>query len=311
MAQFPNEQSAEGSFTRQQDAFRGWVTKDGENGSPAEPGRYHLYVSLACPWAHRIIILRKLKKLESIIGMTVVDPIRTDDEGWRFTEGQDHGLDPVNCFEFLKEAYLATDPDFTGRVTVPVLWDTATKQIVSNSDDDLMRILDRAFDAFTNVRLNLTPPALLPEIDKLNEEIYERVNDGVYKAGFATSQTAYEQAVNELFMTLDQLEERLARSRYLFGDDPVETDWRLFVTLVRFDPVYHGHFKCNYRKISEYPNLYGYLRDMYQIPGVAETVNFDHIKRHYYVTHHEINPTGIVPVGPKQDLFSPHGRNIQ
>lgn len=306
-AQFPEEQSAAGEFDRQPDVFRRWVAADGKSGFPAEPERYHLYVSWACPWAHRTIIVRRLKQLESVVGMTVVDPIR-DARGWAFREGPGHSLDPINGFRFLSEAYKATDPQYGGRVTVPVLWDRKTKRIVTNSDDDLMRMFNREFDRFTESRLDLYPADLHKEIDDLNDFLYENVNDGVYRAGFATSQSAYEKAARRLFDAFDQLEQRLATRRYLFGDHFVETDWRLFVTLVRFDAVYHGHFKCNVRRIVDYPNLFGYMKDLYQTDGIAETVNFDHIKRHYYVTHDDINPTRIVPVGPAQDLSAPHGR---
>ncbi len=306
-SQFPSEQSAQGEFRRQPDAFREWVTADGRSGYPAAKGRYHLYVSWACPWAHRTIIVRKLKQLESLVGMTVVDPIR-DERGWAFREGDGHGRDPINGFSFLSEAYRATDPSFSGRVTVPVLWDTVTGRIVSNSDDDLMRMFGMAFDALTPSRLELYPQDLRPEIDAMNDFLYEHVNDGVYRAGFATNQRVYEAAVQRLFDALDRLEVRLCRARYLFGHRVVESDWRLFVTLVRFDVVYHGHFKCNLRRIVDYPNLFAYLKDLYQVEGVAETVNFDHIKRHYYMTHEEINPTRIVPLGPLQDLHAPHGR---
>jgi putative glutathione S-transferase len=306
-AQFPDEQSVDGSFVRQDDAFRQWVRADGTTDFPAQAGRYHLYVSLACPWAHRTIIVRALKHLEDAISMSVVDPIR-DDRGWRFGDGPGFSRDPINDFEFLSEAYLATDPHYHGRVTVPVLWDKKTKQIVSNSDDDIMRMFETEFDALGDASLDLYPVALRPEIEALNERIYQTINNGVYRAGFATSQDAYERAALEVFASLDELEERLSRSRYLFGERPVETDWRLFVTLVRFDPVYFGHFKCNIREIAQYPNLFGYLRDLYQIPGIAQTVNFDHIKRHYYYTHDDINPTRIVPIGPLQDLNAPHGR---
>lgn len=303
-AQFPKEQSPEGAFVRQGDQFRQWVTADGSSGLPAVPGRYHLYVSLACPWAHRTIITRKLKKLEAAIGMTVVDPVR-DERGWRFTEAEP---DPLHGWRFLSEAYTATDPRYDARVTVPVLWDKETERIVSNSDDDIMRMFETEFDAYGDAGLNLYPAKLRGEIDSLNELLYETVNDGVYRAGFATSQHAYEAGAYRLFETLDAMEERLTSRRYLFGSQPVESDWRFFVTLIRFDPVYYVHFKCNLRRIADYPNLYGYLRDLYQIDGIAETVNFDHIKRHYYCTHDDINPTGIVPIGPLQDLDSPHGR---
>ncbi len=308
-AQFPQEHTPEGAFQRQPDAFRGQVTADGSSGFPAEAGRYHLYVSWACPWAHRTIIVRQLKKLEPVIGMTVVDPIR-DERGWAFRDGVGHSRDLINHFQFLREAYAASDPNFSGRVTVPVLWDTVTSRIVSNSDDDLMRMFNREFNRFTDSPLDLYPPALRKDIDRWNTFIYECVNDGVYQAGFATSQTVYERAVHRLFDALDHLEARLAHQRYLFGPTFVETDWRLFVTLLRFDAVYHGHFKCNVRRIIDYPHLFGYLKDLYQTDGIADTVNFDHIKRHYYVTHDDINPTRIVPLGPDQNLGAPHGRNL-
>jgi putative glutathione S-transferase len=307
-AQFPDEQSEDGQFERQEDAFRDWVKADGSGDFPAASGRYHLYVSLACPWAHRTILVRRLKGLENAIGMTVVDPVR-DERGWAFRDGPGCSTDPVNGFAFLSEAYTANDPAYRGRVTVPVLWDKETRRIVSNSDDDLMRIFNAEFNAFAaNPGLDLCPPEHQAEIDALNARIYETVNNGVYRAGFATSQKAYEAGVYPLFETLDWLDARLAGQRYLFSAAPLETDWRLFVTLVRFDAVYHGHFKCNLRRIVDYPNLSGYLRDLYQLPGVAETVNFDHIKRHYYYTHDDINPTRIVPVGPIQNLAAPHGR---
>jgi putative glutathione S-transferase len=240
--------------------------------------------------------------------MTVVDPIR-DERGWAFREGAGHSPDPINGFQFLREAYKATDSNYIGRITVPVLWDSVTKRIVTNSDDDLMRIFNGEFNRFTESPIDLYPDGLRQEIDELNTFIYENVNDGVYRAGFATSQHGYERAARRLFAALDQLDARLATHRYLFGPEFVETDWRLFVTLVRFDAVYHGHFKCNLRRIIDYPNLFGYLKDLYQTDGIAETVNFDHIKRHYYVTHDDINPTRIVPIGPDQDLSTPHGRD--
>ncbi len=305
--QFPKEHTDEGEFKRQDDAFHGWVTEDGSSGYPAAPGRYHVYVSLACPWAHRTIIVRKLKKLDAVIGMTVVDPIR-DERGWAFRDGPGHSTDPVNGFRFLSEAYAATDPTYRGRVTVPVLWDTVTKRAVSNSDDDIMRMLNSAFSRFTECRVDLYPEDLREEIDRLNAFIYQNVNDGVYQAGFATSQNVYERAVRRVFDALDGLETRLSTRRYLLGPRIVETDWRLFVTLVRFDAVYHGHFKCNIRRMIDYPNLFGYLKDLYQHEGISDTVNFDHIKRHYYMTHADLNPTRIVPLGPAQDLTAPHGR---
>jgi putative glutathione S-transferase len=304
-AQFPSEQTADGSFKRQEDAFRDWVKADGSSGYPAQAGRYHLYVSLACPWACRTVIVRKLKGLEDAIGMTIVDPIR-DERGWRFTAQPD----PVNGWAFLSEAYTATDPGYDSRVTVPVLWDKERGRIVSNSDDDILRMFETQFDAVAaKPELDLYPSDLRPQIDELNDFIYETFNNGVYRAGFATSQAAYESAAYEVFTTIDAMEERLAYQRYLLGARPVETDWRFFVTLVRFDPVYYSHFKCNLRRVVDYPNLYGYLRDLYQIDGVAETVDFDQIKRHYYITQDEINPTGIVPIGPIMDLGEPHDRN--
>ncbi|MCG3111299.1 MAG: glutathione S-transferase family protein [Candidatus Manganitrophus sp. SB1] len=304
---FPKEQSKEGEFVRQEDRFRGWVTADGSSGYPAEPGRYHLYVSLACPWAHRTVILRKLKRLENVVGMTVVDPIR-DEKGWAFRNGPGYSEDPINGFRYLSEAYKKTDPTFNDRVTVPVLWDKKTGRIVSNSDDDILRMLNSEFNAFTDVKTDFYPAPFRAEIDEINNFVYPNINDGVYRAGFATTQASYEQAVRNLFDALDRIEARLSKQRYLVGQQITEADWRLFPTLIRFDAVYHGHFKCNIRRIVDYPHLWGYLRELYQQDGVAETVNFDHIKRHYYVTHDDINPTRIVPVGPALDLTSPHGR---
>lgn len=307
-AQFPDEH-VEGRFERQEDAFRRWVrARPGDADFPAESGRYHLYVSLACPWASRAVIARRLKRLEEAIGMTVVDPVR-DERGWAFRDGPGYSQDPINGWQFLSEGYAATDPSYRGRVTVPVLWDTKTKTIVSNSDDDIMRMFETEFDALGDRGArDLYPAAHREEIDALNEWIYETLNNGVYKAGFATTQRAYEHAAYRVFETLDALEERLAKRRYLAAAWPVETDWRAFVTLIRFDAVYHGHFKCNLHRIADYPNLWGYVRDLYQYDGIAGTVNFDHIKRHYYYTHDEINPTRIVPIGPELDLAAPHGR---
>lgn len=302
------EQNPEGEFVRQEDQFLHWVTRDGSSGHPAEPGRYHLYVSLACPWAHRTIIVRKLKQLDHAIDMIVVDPIR-DERGWAFRQGPGHSEDPINGFQYLIEAYRATDPSYDARVTVPVLWDKKEGRIVSNADDDIMRMLNSEFDDFAGSDLDLYPEEHRAEIDAMNDFVYPNINDGVYRAGFAASQRAYEQAVRRLFDALDRIEEHLSKTRYLIGDRPTEADWRLFTTLIRFDAVYHGHFKCNIRRIVDYLNLYGYLRDLYQHDGIAGTVNFDHIKRHYYVTHTDINPTQIVPAGPDQDLTSPHGRD--
>ena len=307
-AQFPEEASAEGEFERQEDAFREWISADGSTSYPAAAGRYHLYVSLACPWASRTVITRKLKGLESVIGMTVVDPIR-DERGWAFRDGPGYSKDPVNGFSFLAEAYQATDPNFSGRVTVPVLWDKSTRRIINNSEDDICRMFNDAFAALATRKVDLFPSDISEEQAKLSAWIYDNVNNGVYKAGFATTQKSYEKACRALFAALDELELRLGKTRYLFGNRIVETDWRLFCTLIRFDAVYHAHFKCNVRRIVDYTNLNGYLTDLYQQPGIAETVNFDHIKRHYYVTHTEINPTGIVPIGPLLDFSKPHNRD--
>jgi glutathionyl-hydroquinone reductase len=315
--QFPSEQSDSGEFQRQEDAFREWISADGSTSYPAIAGRYHLYVSLACPWASRTVIFRKLKGLEEAIGMTVVDPIR-DERGWAFRDPDKAGddtredvqapvvppsTDPINGFQYLSEAYAATDPNFDGRVTVPVLWDKVTKKIVNNCEDDICRMFNDAFNTIAqNKDVDLFPKEIEAEHTKLADFLYDNVNNGVYKAGFATRQRPYEISCRKLFEALDELEARLAKGRYLFDNRIVEADWRLFCTLVRFDVVYHGHFKCNVRRIIDYPNLQGYLMDLYQQPGIAETVNFDHIKRHYYMTHIEINPTRIVPLGPALDL---------
>ena len=287
------EKGTDGQFNRQEDSFRSFVRKDSSSEFPAVANRYHLYASLACPWAHRVIIVRKLKGLEKIIGMTIVDPVR-DEKGWRFTEEPD----PINNFEYLKQAYIASDPDFDARVTVPVLWDCIKQKIVNNSEDDLTYMMNTEFEDFSLTQLDLHPENLRTEIEELERIIYENINNGVYQAGFATTQSAYELAVEKLFKTLDFLEDRLSNSQYLFGSQIVECDWRLFVTLIRFDAVYHGHFKCNQRRIIDYPNLYRYMCELYQLDGISSTVNFDHIKRHYYMTHPEINPTRIVPIGP-------------
>ncbi len=305
--QFPKEQSAEGEFERQEDAFRERVTVDGSSPYPVAAGRYHLYISLACPWASRTLIVRNLKGLQDAIGVTVVDPVR-DDRGWAFRDGPGHSRDPVNGFTFLSEAYAATDRNFDGRVTVPVLWDRQTRRIVNNSEDDICRMFNDAFNSLGNRTVDLFPKDIEDEHAKLAASIYDLVNNGVYKAGFATNQGAYENACHALFTALDELDARLATRRYLFGPRIVEADWRLFCTLVRFDAVYHGHFKCNVRRIVDYEDLLGYLMDLYQQADIAETVNFDHIKRHYYITHDDINPTRIVPIGPALDLTQPHKR---
>ncbi|HEY8514679.1 MAG TPA: glutathione S-transferase family protein [Candidatus Binatia bacterium] len=302
--------STGGRFVRQESAFRDRVTADGSSGFPAEPGRYHLYVSLACPWAHRTLIFRKLKRLEDVISLSVVHPFMGEN-GWEFdVDGEVPGTipDTVNGARYLYEVYLAASPKYSGRVTVPVLWDKQRRTIVNNESAEIIRMLNSEFDAFGDDTLDFYPEDLRREIDELNAVVYAKVNNGVYRCGFATSQEAYEEAFVELFETLGMLDVRLARGRYLLGDRITEADWRLFTTLVRFDAVYYGHFKCNLRRIADYPNLSGYLRDLYQVPGVAETVNFTHIKRHYYQSHKTINPTGIVPLGPEQDLGAPHHR---
>jgi putative glutathione S-transferase len=306
-AQFPEEQSETGEFQRQDDAFRDRLSTDGSTPYPPSAGRYHLYISLACPWASRTLIVRNLKGLDATVGVTVLDPVR-DKRGWAFREGPGHSLDPVNGFQFLSQAYAATDPAYDGRVTVPVLWDKETRRIVNNSEDDICRILNDSFAAFGNREVNLFPQDVADEHAKISGFIYDNVNNGVYRAGFATSQKAYEKGCRTVFAALDELDTRLSTSRYLFGQRIVEADWRLFCTLIRFDAVYHGHFKCNIRRIVDYPNLDGYLRDLYQQPGIAGTVNFDHIKRHYYQTHDQLNPTRIVPLGPLIDWQAPHGR---
>jgi putative glutathione S-transferase len=315
-AQFPDEQTDSGEFKRQEDAFREWISNDASTPYAAEADRYHLYVSLACPWASRTVIVRKLKRLEDAIGMTVVDPIR-DEKGWAFRDPSGkippgapfESTDPVNGFQFLSEAYKATATDYNERVTVPVLWDTKTKRIVNNCEDDICRMFNNVFNDFAEHKdLDFFSKTIEAEHAKLSAFLHDNVNNGVYRAGFATRQRPYEIACRRLFEALDELEERLSKSRYLFRNRIVEADWRLFCTLVRFDVVYHGHFKCNLRRIVDYPNLQGYLMDLYQQPGIAETVNFDHIKRHYYMTHTEINPTRIVPIGPAIDLTSAHNR---
>jgi glutathionyl-hydroquinone reductase len=302
-----------GHFKRQASQFRNYVTADGsagpsgDGGFKAEAGRYHLYVSLACPWAHRTLIFRTLKKLEDLITVSIVDPYMLEN-GWEF-KGRDGGTkDHLFGSDFLWQVYTKADPTYSGRVTVPVLWDKQRGTIVSNESAEIIRMFNTAFDGLTGSTEDYYPVDLHNEIEALNAEIYDKVNNGVYKCGFATTQEAYESHVAPLFATLDMLEKRLSKNRYLCGDRLTEADWRLFTTLVRFDPVYVGHFKCNIRRIADYPNLWGYLKELYQMPGVAETVDFYHIKHHYYGSHKMINPTGIVPVGPVLDLESAHGR---
>ncbi|MEM8876372.1 MAG: glutathione S-transferase family protein [Pseudomonadota bacterium] len=306
--------STKGRFIRSEAQFRNWVTADGtagpsgDTGFKAEAGRYHLYVSLACPWAHRTLILRKLKKLEDVISVSVVDWLMRE-EGWVFNPARTGATDdPVNGATHMYQIYTKADPGYSGRVTVPVLWDKQNETIVSNESSEIIRMLTTAFDAFTDVELDTYPTELRAEIDEINSVVYETVNNGVYRSGFATTQEAYEEAVTALFKSLDMLEEKLSKQLYLVGDTLTEADWRLFTTLVRFDPVYVGHFKCNIRRIADYPNLSNYTRALYQTPGVAETVNLDHIKSHYYASHGTINPTFVVPVGPDIDFTEPHDR---
>ena len=297
-----------GAFVRSAATFHDWVTADGSSAFAAESGRYHLYVSLACPWAHRTIIVRHLKGLEDVISMSVVDPIR-DERGWAFTGAPRTDRDQLNDFTFLAEAYIATDPAYHGRVTVPVLWDKQSKRIVNNESAEVIRMLNKAFNAFTDVDLDLYPAPLAAEIDAINNRVYDGLNNAVYRAGFGRTQAAYDAAVHDVFDTLDWHEERLETRRYLLGGPQfTEADWRTFTTLVRFDPVYVTHFRCDRRRIANYPALSGYLRDLYAVPGVAETVDFDQIRRHYFLTHHELNPRGILPIGPDLDLTTPHGR---
>ena len=302
-----------GRFVREDAGFRNWVTADGSagptgvGGFKAEANRYHLYVSLACPWAHRTTIYRKLKGLEDMISLSVVHPFMGD-KGWTFAEGAGVIADPIVNASYLYEVYVAAKPNYTGRVTVPISWDKKTNTIVSNESSEIIRMLNSAFDEVGATDVNFLPKALLAEIDTINEFVYSAVNNGVYKAGFATTEAAYKEAVVMLFDALDTLEVRLADQRYLLGDTITEADWRLFTTLVRFDAVYVGHFKCNIRRIVDYPNLWGYLRDLYQVPGIAETVSIEHIKAHYYTSHANINPTRIIPVGPVLDFNEPHDR---
>lgn len=303
----------DGHFIRPTTSYRNWVTADGsagpsgESGFKAEPGRYHLYVALSCPWAHRTIIFRKLKALENVIGMSTVSPDMLD-QGWTFNKEEGSSGDTLNGKSKLSEIYLMADPKYTGRVSVPVLWDKERRTIVNNESAEIIRMLNGAFDAFTNEHTDYYPQALRKEIDRINETVYANVNNGVYRAGFATGQDAYELAFRNVFDTLDEIEQILDRQRYLVGKQITEADWRLFCTLIRFDAVYYSHFKCNWRHIYEYANLSNYVRDLYQVPGVAETVSLEQIKRHYYHSQLKVNPTGIVPVGPQLDFSAPHNR---
>jgi glutathionyl-hydroquinone reductase len=308
---FHDTKATGGRFRRTEPKFRNWVTPEGgagpsgSGGFAAARGRYHLYVALACPWAHRTIVFRKLKRLEDVISMDVVEPVMGD-EGWQF--GPDGGRDTVNGKARLHEIYRLAEPSYTGRVSVPVLWDKEQRTIVSNESPEIIRMLNSAFDAFTNERTDYYPAELRSEIDAINDEVFSNVNNGVYRCGFASTQEAYEEALLDLFGTLDRLEERLSRRRYLAGARITEADWRLFTTLIRFDAVYYTHFKCNLRRIMDYPNLSNYLRELYQVPGVAATVSIDHIKRHYFMSMLQLNPSGIVPLGPALDFEAKHDR---
>ncbi|WP_237068177.1 glutathione S-transferase family protein [Microbulbifer guangxiensis] len=302
-----------GEFVREDAQLRNWITADGspgpsgEGGFAAESGRYHLYVSLACPWAHRTLIFRKLKGLEDLIDVSVVSPYMHE-HGWTFNKDEGSSGDALFQSDYLHQVYTRNKADYTGRVTVPLLWDKQRGCVVSNESAEIIRMFNSAFDGLTGNNDDYYPEDLRGDIDATNEIVYENVNNGVYRAGFATKKDAYEHAYERLFSTLEQLEKRLADNRYLCGDRITEADWRLFTTLVRFDPVYHGHFKCNKQRLADYPNLWGYVRELYQWPGVAETVDFHHIKTHYYASHDTINPTGIVPKGPELDYSAPHHR---
>jgi glutathionyl-hydroquinone reductase len=309
--------AAGGRFERPETAFRNWVTPDGRpgptghDGFAASAGRYHLYVSLACPWAHRTLIMRALKGLEQVVPVSVTHWLMAD-QGWTFAQGEGVIPDPLFNSRYLHELYTRADPNYTGRVSVPVLWDKHTQTIVNNESSEIIRMLNTAFDAVGAKPGDFYPKDKRDDIDEVNARVYDTLNNGVYKAGFAASQAAYEEAITPLFDTLDWLEERLGQSRFLLGDNLTEADIRLFTTLVRFDVVYNGHFKCNIRRIADYRNLWAYTRDVYQLPGVAPTVNFQHIKRHYYMSHKRINPSGIVPLGPVLDFEAPaeRGRDV-
>lgn len=311
--QWYNTDETGGRFERSQSQFRNWITADGSAGSTgkagfkAEAGRYHLYVSLACPWAHRTLIFRRLKGLEKMIDVSVVHWFMGE-HGWTFQQGPGVAADPLFNAEYMHQIYTQADPHYSGRVTVPVLWDKQQQTIVSNESADIIRMFNSAFDGIGALAGDYYPEHLCSEIDTVNARVYDEINNGVYKAGFATTQQAYEEAVVPLFKALDWVDERLSQQRYLCGDTLTEADWRLFTTLIRFDAVYVGHFKCNLRRIADYPHLQGYLKELYQQPGIRETVDFQHIKGHYYQSHDMINPTRVVPTGPLLDLDSPHGR---
>lgn len=300
-------EKSKGRFQRESARFRDWVTGNHGDRFPAEAGRYHLYVSLACPWAHRTLVMRELKGLTDAIDVSVVSPLMLGN-GWTFNRGEGSSGDQVADRKFMHQVYTAAAADYTGRVTVPVLWDTRHDTIVSNESADILRMLNSAFDHITGNRDDYYPAALSEIIDTWNARIYPAINNGVYRAGFATTQSAYEEAYDEVFAELDHIDQHLASHRFLAGDTLTEADIRLFTTLIRFDAVYHGHFKCNRQRLAEYRHIPGYVREIYQLPGVAGTVNFDHIKTHYYGSHTMINPTGVVPKGPATDFNAPHHR---
>lgn len=299
-----------GKFERQASKFRAGISNDESAEFPVESGRYHLYVSLACPWAHRTLIFRKLKNLEEHIDVSVVHPNMLDN-GWEFGDYPAATGDNLYGFDYAYQIYTKDNPNITTRVTVPILWDKKAERIVNNESAEIIRIFNSSFNTLTGNNDDYYPSDLQTEINSINELVYDNINNGVYKAGFATTQAAYEDAVFAVFRVLDIIEKRLSGQRYLVGSTITEADWRLFTTLIRFDAVYHGHFKCNVKQIADYPNIFGYMKELYQVPGIAETVNFDHIKRHYYYSHTMINPTQVIPVGPEQDLLSPHGRDTK
>lgn len=312
--QWYDTESSEGRFVREAATLRNWITADGEAGPSGKAGftaegdRYHLYVSLACPWAHRTLIFRRLKNLEDIISVSVVSPLMLE-QGWTYKQDEGSSGDALYGFEYHHQLYTRHKSDYTGRSTVPLLWDKRQEEIVSNESSEIIRMFNNAFNHITGNSLDFYPESLRESIDEINEFVYHNINNGVYKAGFATTQQAYEEAYAALFSALDKVEDILSRQRYLTGKELTEADWRLFTTLIRFDAVYHGHFKCNRQRMEDFPRLSNYVRELYQYPGVADTVNFDHIKRHYYGSHHMINPSRIVPVGPQIDYMRPHNRN--
>jgi len=310
-----DKEISDGDFKRMESSFRSWVTADGSAGSTgnsgfnAEANRYHLYVSKACPWAHRTVIFRKRKQLEDVIGLSIVEPDMLDD-GWTFSSDGDY-VDHLHAYKFMYEVYTRADKNFTGQITVPVLWDKKLNTIVNNESSEIIRMLNSAFNAFTEDKTDYYPEPLRKQIDAINQSIYDNINNGVYRCGFAKSQAAYERAFDRLFIELDNVESMLSENRYLTGKQLTEADWRLFTTLIRFDSVYVGHFKCNLKRIADYPCLSNYLRELYQLPGISETIDMDYIKRHYYYSHTSVNPTQIIPRGPAVDFGAPHNRSEQ